>query len=114
MTETSESEATDRRRTSGLHLLLFLVLLLCAMAFVFEIHRALAGNSLSWAYVFEWPLLGIFSVYMWYRMGQPEIGRERPNLISSPQIETMRNAWLESQRALDSNQSSTSTEGAKP
>jgi len=40
----------------------------CAAAGVFELTRALGGNELSWVYVFEWPLFGVFAVYMWWRL----------------------------------------------
>jgi hypothetical protein len=32
-----------------------------------QLHRALAGNSLSWAYTFEWPLFAGFAVVFWAR-----------------------------------------------
>jgi hypothetical protein len=35
---------------------------------VWQIERALGGNSLSWAYVFEWPLFSAYAVYMWWRI----------------------------------------------
>jgi hypothetical protein len=43
-------------------------------AFIFELKRALGGNTLSWAYVFEWPLLGGYAVYMWHKLRQDERG----------------------------------------
>ena len=46
------------RGTFKINLGLFLAELICIPAFVFELDRALGGNTLSWAYVFEWPLLG--------------------------------------------------------
>jgi hypothetical protein len=30
-----------------------------------QLHRALAGNALSWAYTFEWPLFAVFAVVFW-------------------------------------------------
>jgi hypothetical protein len=30
-----------------------------------QLHRALAGNALSWAYTFEWPLFAGFAVVFW-------------------------------------------------
>ncbi len=30
-----------------------------------QFHRALAGNGLSWAYTFEWPLFAGFAVVFW-------------------------------------------------
>ena len=32
-----------------------------------QLHRALAGNGLSWAYTFEWPLFAVFAVVFWAR-----------------------------------------------
>jgi hypothetical protein len=32
-----------------------------------QLHRALAGNGLSWAYTFEWPLFAGFAVVFWAR-----------------------------------------------
>lgn len=36
--------------------------------------RALGGNTLSWAYVFEWPLFGGYGVYMWHQLLRQERG----------------------------------------
>jgi hypothetical protein len=32
-----------------------------------QFHRALAGNGLSWAYTFEWPLFAGFAIVFWAR-----------------------------------------------
>jgi hypothetical protein len=32
-----------------------------------QLHRALSGNALSWAYTFEWPLFAIFGVVFWVK-----------------------------------------------
>jgi hypothetical protein len=39
-----------------------------------QLGRALAGNTLSWAYTVEWPLFAGYAVYMWWRLlhEQPE------------------------------------------
>ena len=47
---------------------LVLAELICIPAFLFEVKRALGGNTLSWAYVFEWPLLALYAVYMWRKL----------------------------------------------
>jgi hypothetical protein len=36
---------------------------LCA----WQVDRALSGNQLSWAYVFEWPFFAGYAIYMWWR-----------------------------------------------
>jgi hypothetical protein len=40
-----------------------------------QLHRALSGNVLSWAYTFEWPLFDIFGVYFWFRTVRDELRR---------------------------------------
>lgn len=86
------------------HLTLLAGLAFCALAFWFELRRALAGNGLSWAYVFEWPLLGVFAVYMWWKILHPgaeksrKTPRKRPEL--APEYSGMLAAWQEHQREL--------------
>ncbi len=85
-------------RGPRLHATLFAVLMVCTAAFVVELNRATRGNSLSWAYVFEWPLLGAFAIYMWWRLRHPDApARSRP-IASSPQVERMRVAWQEAEK----------------
>ena len=54
--------------------------IICATAFAFELTRALSGNSLSWAYVFEWPILGLYAAYMWQKI----LKEDRAEGTSSP------------------------------
>lgn len=67
-----------------LHLCLALGLALCAAAFWFELGRAEGGNELSWAYVFEWPLLGGFGIYMWWRILHFDAPRTRRSRVRPP------------------------------
>ncbi len=69
--------ATERRRASDVWLsrralTLHAVILVVVPGFmalcVWQLHRALSGNELSWAYVFEWPLFAGYAVYMWWRL----------------------------------------------
>lgn len=85
------------------HFTLLVGLTLCGLAFWFELGRALGGNSLSWAYVFEWPLLGIFAVYMWWKLLHPgfTIRRRREKPTIAPEYEGMLAAWQEEQRRLE-------------
>jgi hypothetical protein len=84
------------------HLTLLVGLALCALAFWFELRRALGGNALSWAYVFEWPLLAVFSLYMWWKLLHPGFTfrrrREKPTI--APQYEGMLVAWQAEQQRL--------------
>ena len=86
------------------HLTLLVGLALCGLAFWFELGRALRGNSLSWAYVFEWPLLGLFAVYMWWKLLHPgfTIRRRHEKPAIAPEYEGMLAAWQEEQRRLES------------
>jgi hypothetical protein len=86
------------------HLTLLLGLALCAGAFWFEIGRAERGNALSWAYVFEWPLLGLFAIYMWWKILHPGVSskrRRRPRQAIAPEYEGMLAAWQDHQRELE-------------
>ena len=42
-----------------------------------QLHRALGGNDLSWAYTFEWPLFAIFAVVFWARTIRDEFRIKR-------------------------------------
>ena len=108
------------RRLSGvdaikLHLTLLVGLGLCTAAFWFELSRAEGGNSLSWAYVFEWPLLGIFGIYMWWNFlhegttGLRRKRRAKPTM--APEYSGMLSAWQEYQRELAASQNAPAPDG---
>jgi hypothetical protein len=42
-----------------------------------QLHRALAGNGLSWAYTFEWPLFAVFAVVFWAKTIRDEFRIKR-------------------------------------
>ncbi len=42
-----------------------------------QFHRAMAGNGLSWAYTFEWPLFAGFAVVFWARTVRDEFRLRR-------------------------------------
>jgi hypothetical protein len=67
---------TNNKDAFRIHLGLFLAELLCIPAFIFELERALGGNTLSWAYVVEWPILGLYAIYMWRKL-LSEVHREQ-------------------------------------
>ena len=101
-----ENAPDDRLRgpeAIRLHVTLAVGLVLCAAAFWFELKRALGGNALSWAYVFEWPLLAVFAVYMWSRFLHP--GREnaapKREKALDPTFEAMRERWEASREELE-------------
>lgn len=88
-----------------LHLTLVAVFSLCAAAFAFEVHRALGGNELSWAYVFEWPMFAVFAVYMWWNLlHQHRPGRrtaDQPKVVAPEHVQMLKN-WQEHLRTLAS------------
>ena len=71
-------------------------MVLCGTAFAVELWRALGGNTLSWAYVFEWPLLLAYAIYMWRRLLLDESG-EGPARLAESTVEETRalEAWNE-------------------
>ena len=56
---------SQTKKPLSVHVGLAVAELICLSAFTIELTRALSGNALSWAYVFEWPILGAYAVYMW-------------------------------------------------
>ncbi len=75
-----------------IHLGLVVAELICVPAFIFETYRAQSGNTLSWAYVVEWPVLGGYAIYMWAKMLREERGddarsRQRRERASTAQLE---------------------------
>jgi len=53
----------------------FAVLATAGMLYLgdWQLHRALSGNELSWAYTFEWPLFAVFGVYFWIKSLRDEL-----------------------------------------
>jgi hypothetical protein len=48
-----------------------------------QFHRALAGNGLSWAYTFEWPLFACFAVVFWAKTIKDEFRIKRGTATES-------------------------------
>ncbi|MCU1495406.1 MAG: hypothetical protein JWO62_3170 [Acidimicrobiaceae bacterium] len=63
-------------RALGLHV----ALLVCVPGFLWlgwwQLHRALAGNGLSWAYTFEWPFFCVYAAFMWWKLVH-DVGADR-------------------------------------
>jgi hypothetical protein len=55
-------------RAIGLHVTVLIVVPTFFALFDWQLHRALAGNGLSWAYVFEWPFFAVYAVYLWWKL----------------------------------------------
>jgi hypothetical protein len=52
-----------------------------------QFHRALAGNGLSWAYTFEWPLFACFAVVFWAKTIKDEFRIKRGGAAGSAESE---------------------------
>ena len=96
------------------HCTLLFGLALCIAAFWFELGRAEGGNELSWAYVFEWPMLAVFAVYMWWKLLHPDftIRRVRDKPTIAPEFQGMHMAWQAELQKLESNRRAEEAGGA--
>jgi hypothetical protein len=55
-----------------------------------QFHRAMAGNGLSWAYTFEWPLFAIFGIVFWARTIRDEFrGRRGLDLATGKRVDEL-------------------------
>ncbi len=57
----------------GWHVFVILSVLVMLWLGNWQLHRAESGNSLSWAYTFEWPLFAIFVVVFWVKTIRDEV-----------------------------------------
>ena len=55
-------------RCIGMHVTLLILLPVFAWLTWWQLSRALAGNTLSWAYTFEWPLFAGYAFYVWWQL----------------------------------------------
>ena len=55
-----------------------------------QLHRALAGNGLSWAYTFEWPLFAGFAVVFWVKTIKDEFRLKRGETTESAESQASR------------------------
>ena len=62
------SRPTSRWAAARLLSTTLLVVFACLAAGAFELSRAIGGNSLSWAYVFEWPLFAGMAIFLCWRI----------------------------------------------
>lgn len=61
------------RRWLVRHLVALLLFAACLGLGWWQWDRAREGNTLSWAYTFEWPLFAAFVVFFWWRMLRLEV-----------------------------------------
>lgn len=55
-------------RCIGLHVLVLIIVPIFFLLGRWQYHAARSGNTLSWAYTFEWPLFGLYAIYVWWRL----------------------------------------------
>ncbi|HXQ19973.1 MAG TPA: hypothetical protein VN781_10160 [Acidimicrobiales bacterium] len=55
-------------RAIGLHVVLLIVVPTFLVLCDWQVRRALGGNELSWAYVFEWPFFAGYAVFVWWKL----------------------------------------------
>jgi hypothetical protein len=55
-------------RCIGLHVLVLIVVPTFFLLGRWQFDAARSGNTLSWAYTVEWPLFGIYAIYVWWRL----------------------------------------------
>ena len=78
------------RRAIGIHLTALVTIPGFLALGWWQLHRALGGNTLSWAYSFEWPLFAVYGLYLWWRLihEQPETPGESAPRLSAVEVES--------------------------
>ena len=66
-------------RAIGMHAALLVLVPACAALCDWQVHRALSGNTLSWAYVFEWPFFAGYGTYVWWKLVHDQMAPAEPN-----------------------------------
>lgn len=74
------------RKNISVHLLGLILFCACGAATWWQVGRALGGNGLSWAYVFEWPFFAGCSLWLWVKL----LREGRPGPVHSATYER----WL--------------------
>jgi hypothetical protein len=85
-------------RAIGLHFALIFWVLLCAVAAWWQVGRAVQGNSLSYLYAIEWPVIGVLGILGWYSMLNMEKVGEHKEKARREYEERMRSDALAARR----------------
>jgi hypothetical protein len=56
------------RRALTLHIGTLLFVPLCALAWWWQVTRAIGGNDLSYLYAIEWPAFALVGIYLWWAL----------------------------------------------
>jgi hypothetical protein len=54
--------------------------------FWWQVQRVRQGNTLSWAYVFEWPFFAGYAVYLWWHLVHDQPGPVDADVGRSPDV----------------------------
>lgn len=68
------------------HALMVVAVAVCLALGWWQAGRAAEGNTLSWAYTFEWPLFAVFTVLIWFREVRLALRKGRAD-AASPDVE---------------------------
>lgn len=76
---------------------LFAVVAVAGMCWLgqWQFQRAIAGNTLSWAYTFEWPIFAVFGVVFWVKTIKDELhpaAEKQPPGVTLPDGTAIRDA----------------------
>jgi DNA-binding transcriptional regulator of glucitol operon len=77
-------------RAIGLHIALITWVVVCALAAWWQVGRAVQGNSLSFLYSVEWPVIGVLGILGWYSMLNMEKTTEEKEVERRAYEEKMR------------------------
>jgi DNA-binding transcriptional regulator of glucitol operon len=86
-------------RAIGLHIALIVWVLTCALAAWWQVGRAIQGNSLSYLYSIEWPVIGVLGVLGWYSLLNQEKVSEHKEKARREYEEKMRADALAARQA---------------
>jgi hypothetical protein len=95
---TIRPDSTTRpHRKIFIHLTAAVVVPGCLVLCWWQVTRALSGNTLSWAYVFEWPIFAGYGVFLWWKLihdrpagneaGEDEAGEKGPSPVETADAE---------------------------
>lgn len=86
------------RRALGLHLALIGWIAMSASAAWWQVGRAIQGNSVSFLYSIEWPVIGVLGVLGWYSLLNMEKVTEHQEIARREYEEKMRAEALAARR----------------
>lgn len=68
------------KRAIAAHVTLLVLLPAFVLLGRWQLHRALSGNGLSWAYTVEWPIFALYAIVLWWRIVHDQDGDKKVRL----------------------------------